>query len=375
MESSTVTDLDAKHPGLTNDLTEPGTAGPRRGPIRWYRTAVSPEDLRALQQRSDLLGGLQAGGYLALLILTGTLAYFSCGRAAWWVTLLLTFGHGTCFAFQINPVHELCHGTVFRTPVLNEIFKRLFSFIGWINFPMFSKGHATHHRFTLHPPHDLEVTLPIRIRLRQFFLKAFVNPTYGEGIWAIGEALRIARGRFQGDAELTLFPAGDPDRRRPIRWARALLAGHALLVAVAVAAALMGHPRFLMIPVLITFGQWYGGWLFFLCNNSQHIGLRNDVADFRLCSRTIELNPVVQFLYWHMNFHIEHHMYTQVPCYRLGRLHRLIERDLPPSPRGLVQTWRQIAAIQARQDDDPHYQYHATCPGPSRHTEAHVFVP
>ena len=41
---------------------------------------------------------------------------------------------------------------------------------------------------------------------------------------------------------------------------------------------------------------------------------------------------VVRFLYWHMNYHIEHHMYAAVPCYRLGRLHRAIRHELPPLP-------------------------------------------
>ena len=98
------------------------------------------------------------------------------------------------------------------------------------------------------------------------------------------------------------------------------------------------------------------------CNSSQHIGLSDEVPDFRLNSRTIYLNPVVEFLYWHMNYHIEHHMYAAVPCYKLGRLHRAIRHDLPETPNGLVATWRQIGTIQARQKQDPDYQYHPELP-------------
>lgn len=93
-------------------------------------------------------------------------------------------------------------------------------------------------------------------------------------------------------------------------------------------------------------------------------GLQDYVPDFRLCCRTFLVNPVVRFLYWHMNFHIEHHMYAAVPCYRLGKLHRLIRHDLAPCPRGLLATWRQIAAIQETQTHDPQYQYAAPCPNP-----------
>ena len=62
--------------------------------------------------------------------------------------------------------------------------------------------------------------------------------------------------------------------------------------------------------------------------------------------------------------YIEHHMYAAVPCYHLGRLHRLVRQDLPHCPRGLVETWRQIAAIQKRQKTDPDYQFVAALPPP-----------
>ena len=113
---------------------------------------------------------------------------------------------------------------------------------------------------------------------------------------------------------------------------------------------------------MVTFAPFYGGWLFFLCNNTQHAGLQGKVSDFRLNTRTVILNPFVRFLYWHMNYHIEHHMYVAVPCYHLGRLHKLIENDLPSCPRGLIEAWRQIIAIQKRQEVDPEYQFVAKLP-------------
>ena len=109
--------------------------------------------------------------------------------------------------------------------------------------------------------------------------------------------------------------------------------------------------------MLFTLASYYGRWLFLLCNSSQHIGLTDNVPDFRLNSRTILLNPVVQFLYWHMNYHIEHHMYAAVPCYKLGRLHRAIRHELPHCPDGLIATWREIATVMKRQRVEPDYQY------------------
>ncbi len=322
--------------------------------IEWYRTPLAKADFRGLHERSDFLGWCQTLGYLGVLALTGSAAWYSAGRFAWYVTLALVFLHGTVFAFQINAVHELGHGTVFKTKALNAFFERVFAFLGWINYEYFDVSHARHHRYTLHAPDDLEVVLPLKVMVRDFFRDGFLNP---RGLWfAIKDNLRRARGKFDGAWDTALFPPNSRERQAPIRWARTVLIGQGLVVVVSI---LM---HWWMLPVLTTLAPFYGGWLFFLCNNTQHIGLQDDVPDFRFCCRTFTLNPLVQFLYWHMNFHTEHHMYAAVPCYRLARLHRLIKHDLPPCPHGLVATWREIAAIQAIQKTNPEYQHVAALP-------------
>ena len=327
--------------------------------ISWYRTPIDVATLKQLHTRSDALGLLQSLAYLAVIILTGTVAYYSGGHWPVWITVLLIFLHGTCFAFQINAVHELGHNTVFKTTWLNSLFVRIFAFLGWINFELFNTSHARHHRYTLHPPDDLEVVLPLHVLVKNFFQQGFLNlaTTPGTPIGLIKDAVRLARGQFRGPWELALFPESSPDKRRPpVNWARTLLIGHALILVVSLSLKLW------LLPVLTTFAMFYGNWLFFVCNNTQHIGLQDNVPDFRLCCRTFTLNPVVRFLYWHMNFHTEHHMYAAVPCYKLAKLHRLIRHDLPPCPQGIVATWKQIAAIQETQKTNPAYQYAAPLP-------------
>lgn len=357
-------------------MTEEQSASTRKPrPVAWYRTPLEAVVRIELHERSDFWGGLQTFGYLGTLLMTGGLAFYSAGRWPWAVTLLLTFLHGTCFAFQINAVHELGHGTVFKTRWLNRLFEHVFGFLGWINFHVFDTSHVRHHQFTLHPPDDLEVVLPVRLVLKQFWRQGFFCGETAQGI--VAGNLRLARGEFVGEWELKLFPPGEPDKRRPaIRWSRMILAGHGLIIFASLLAGLLVHPRYLMIAVLVSLAPTYGGWLFFSCNSTQHIGLQDHVPDFRLCCRTFVLNPIARFLYWHMNYHIEHHMYAAVPCYKLGKLHRLIRHDLAPCPHGLLATWREIAAIQEVQQEDPAYQHQQACPNPrpkdvdQRHPEA-----
>ena len=54
-----------------------------------------------------------------------------------------------------------------------------------------------------------------------------------------------------------------------------------------------------------------------------------DMEDIYLSSRTIRTNPLVRFLFLHENYHLEHHLFPQVPSYHLARVHRLVWGRLP----------------------------------------------
>ena len=339
------------------------TGEQRKSTIGWYRSPVKREVLDALNQRSDLQGAFQTLGHLGLLALTGAAAFFVVGQlpfpAVAPVLLLILFLHGTMYAFLLNGFHEFCHKTVFKTKLLNSIFLYVFSFLGWYNPILFWASHQEHHKYTLHPPDDLEVTLPVKLTKKQFYKSGFVNP-WGF-VDAVKNVVRLSRGQLIGEWEHALFPESAVDsRRRLFTWARITLVGHVLLVAVSLALGLW------LLPVLITLAPFYGGWLLFLCNNTQHIGLQDDVPDYRLCCRTVILNPFVSFLYWRMNYHTEHHMYAAVPCYNLAKLHAAIKHDLPHCPVGLVEAWTEIAAIMKRQEAEPGYEYVPELPATAR---------
>ncbi len=323
--------------------------------IDWYRSPLDRNVLVVLNQRSDWKGMVQTLGYLGLLVLTGASAWYAAGRLSLPVLLLILFLHGTFFAFLLNAFHEFCHKTVFKTKILNTIFLQVVSFLSWNNPVLFWTSHQEHHKYTLHPPDDLEVVLPITLTLNSFLKSAVVNPWdfYGK----LKSCIWLSFGRLQGEWENALFPESAVELRRSLfNWARIQLVGHAVIVGVSLIYGLW------LVPVLVTLAPFYGGWLLYLCNNTQHVGLQDNVSDFRLCCRTIILNPFVRFLYWHMNYHTEHHMYAAVPCYNLGKLHKQVEADLPHCPVGLLETWEEISEIMKKQKMDSKYQYIAELP-------------
>ena len=109
--------------------------------------------------------------------------------------------------------------------------------------------------------------------------------------------------------------------------------------------------------MLLSLAPFYGGGFQYLLNEAQHIGLSDEVSDYRINTRTIILNPVLGFLYWQMNYHIEHHMYAAVPFYHLAELHELVKAGSPAPTRGVSGTWSQIIPIMRRQQREPGYQF------------------
>lgn len=350
-------------PRLTEEppLREFTKTARRSRAVAWYRTPLPPAELKRLHQRSDLLAAKQTFGFIVVLAGLGVATWWSVGRLPWWGTAALLYGYGMVVHFTINGVHELGHGTVFRSSWLNSACCHVLAFFGWINHEMFQASHVRHHRYTLHPPDDLEVVMPMRLMIWHFVRSCGFE--WARLRYTIGDIVRIAFGRFRGEWETTLFPPDKLEARRPaVRWARIVLGGHFVIAAGSLAT---GH---WIVPVMLVLAPALGGWLFWLCNNTQHVGLQENVPDFRLCCRTFTLNPVVRFLYWQMNYHTEHHMYAAVPCYRLPRLHRLIRHDLPPTQHGLIAVWREVGSILRRQAREPDYQHVPALPAPSNST-------
>ena len=64
------------------------------------------------------------------------------------------------------------------------------------------------------------------------------------------------------------------------------------------------------------------------------MGLKENAKDHRLSTRSVRLNPIFSFIYWKMEYHIEHHMFPMVPSYNLPKLYEVI-KDQMPEPQTL----------------------------------------
>src|SRR5262249_12584046 len=143
-----------------------------------------------------------------------------------------------------------------------------------------------------------------------------------------------AAGRLSGE-DKDYVPEGE-------RWKVVLEARLYVAVFAAVSAACLAMGSILpaMFIVLPTF---FGGCVdLILFGYTQHAGLAENVLDHRLNTRTVYMNPVARFIYWNMNYHLEHHMFPMVPYHALPRLHERMKADSPPAYPSLWAAWREI---------------------------------
>ena len=340
--------------------------------VKWYRCPIEGPKLRELTKRSDLQGWFQAGGHLLLFLLTGTITYLFWAQQMWLGFLLALFLHGTVASFFLGVApHELGHGTVFRTKWLNKVFLYLFSLLSWWDPFDYASSHTYHHRYTQYPEGDRENVMPMEPNLRPFLLlqlftiNLFGRPgrNFGKGglLWSIWVTWLSAQGKVAPkDAPitewLTALHADQPaEHARSMRWSRLLLLFHGTILVVSI---LTGQ---WVLTLLLSVAPFTASWAHYFVGLTQHLGLRNDVPDFRKNTRSMTLNPLLSFLYWRMNWHIEHHMYAGVPCYNLKALAREIADDMPP-PRTLVGAWREMRDIWRRQQSETGYEYDTPVP-------------
>jgi len=350
--------------------------------VQWYRSKMPPARFRELSRRSDRQGWIQAGGHLGLFCLTGAAVYLTWAQSLWLPFLAALFAHGTVASFfRGTAVHELGHGTVFRTKWLNSLFLYLFSLISWWNPFDYAASHTYHHRYTLHPEGDREVLLPIHpdvgrtFLLQMFTVNLLTRPgrTFGKG--GILSTVRVTMLDAVGRVGTTDIPANEwlealhgdqPDQhRRSMGWSRFQLAFHASVAALAVATGLW------VLPLIVTIPSYVANWLSYFVGLTQHCGLVEGTTDFRKSARSIRLPKFVEFLYWHMNWHTEHHMYAGIPCYNLPALALEIEDDMP-EPRSLRGAWREMLDTWERQKTDPDYAFDTPLPATARTGPRHV---
>ncbi|TVP77232.1 MAG: fatty acid desaturase [Puniceicoccaceae bacterium] len=106
------------------------------------------------------------------------------------------------------------------------------------------------------------------------------------------------------------------------RWIAIEYTGIATLIAVVI----------YLVPVDAILTFWlYPALVLMLLSNIRGLASHalGDMDTIYLSSRTVKTSRLVEILFLHENYHLEHHLFPQVPSYHLQRVHQLVWHRLP----------------------------------------------
>jgi len=307
----------------------------------WYTTPVPKAAMRQLLERRDGPAIRDTVLLLVLLLTSGGATIALWGT--WWAVvpyLIYAVLYGTS---SDSRWHECGHGTAFKTDWMNRGLYEVASFMVMRESVVWRWSHNRHHSDTIIVGRDPEIQIP---RPPDLWALALSLCAVGGYRTYFPSLLRHAFGQVT-PGERTFIPASE--FAKVYRNARLSLA---IYLAVIVAAVVLQC----WLPIfLFVLPQFFGTWLMIIHNTTQHAGLAENVLDHRLNCRTVYMNPISRFIYWNMNYHVEHHMFPLVPYHALPKLHAVIKLDCPPPYPSILSAWREILPAVLRQVKDPAY--------------------
>jgi fatty acid desaturase len=301
----------------------------------WYHTEIPRKVMKELMQRSDGPAIRDTIIWIAAHILSAAgLIYF---WGTWWcVPFVIIYGvvYGSACDSRW---HECGHGTAFKTRWMNDVIYEIASFQVMRNSVSWRWSHARHHTDTIIVGRDAEIAV---MRPPDLLRAALAFTGILDAYHSILTLSRNALGNLSEEEKIYI---PETERGKAITVAR----WH---MAIYIATVALSLYMWSFLPLmLVGLPRLYGCWHMVMTGLLQHIGLADNVVDHRLNSRTVYMNPISRFIYWNMNYHVEHHMFPMVPYHALPKLHELIKHDLPTPNPSIWHAYKEVWPIVKRQ--------------------------
>lgn len=314
----------------------------------WYHSDVPRKTMKELMKRRDGPAIRDTVIWLGLLIATAVGGIYFWGT---WMAVPFFLVYGVLYGSVCDSRwHECGHGTAFKTRWMNDFVYQISSFMVARNPVSWKWSHARHHTDTIIVGRDPEIALMRPPNL-------FEGAMHYIGLLDLPNSVKTLARNAMGNlsaAEKDYIP--ESEWGKAIFWARV----HMLVYLGAIAAAIY---MWSFLPLmLVGLPRIYGCWHMFMTGLLQHGGLAEDVVDHRLNSRTVYMNPISRWIYWNMNYHVEHHMFPMVPFHALPQLHALIKDDLPEPNPSIYDAYREMVLALWRQRSDPDYYFRRELP-------------
>ncbi len=307
----------------------------------WYQSPIPREKMRELMVRKDGPAMRDTFLWFGLILGSGCLVFLLWGS---WFVVFPYIVYSVLYASTSDSRwHEAGHGTAFKTNWMNNLLYEISSFMVFRQSSVWRWSHARHHSDTIIRGRDPEIAVPRPPQLRKIILTFF---GISSAIPEMKKLLSHASGRI--DAEVATY-VPESEYKKVFLKARLYVSVFLMVIAFSIIFGTILPLMYIGLPTLL------GSWLMPVYGLTQHAGLDENVLDHRLNSRTVYMNRIHRFLYWNMNYHVEHHMFPLVPYHALPKLHELMKNDCPPPYKNILEAYKEIIPAILKQRKDPTY--------------------
>jgi len=311
----------------------------------WFRPIIDKKELKNLTKRNDFAGWRHIIIYFFALFSLGLFCTYFWGT--WWFVIFY-IAYCTLWGGADAIWHECGHRTAFKTRSLNDFFYYIASFMNNFEPVRWRWSHSLHHSYTASiDPHDFEVEGSIFSKPN--ILTFIIRFIPGIGFFEIQNSLykEIIQHAFKIETKVMKECIPADKKNRCVIVSRIFVFIWILIILLSILMNSLLVIFLLLIPKF--FATINAVW-----GLTQHMGLKENTKDHRLSTRSVRLNPIFSFIYWKMEYHIEHHMFPMVPSYNLPKLHEIIKKELP-KPQNLFEAYKEIIPAVIKKHKDPNY--------------------
>lgn len=212
---------------------------------------------------------------------------------------------GLSFFVFFLEAHEGMHSVLFKNKLLNDLVSFVFCLPLFMSLTGAVILHLRHHRYLGERGDPDEYRFYAKTRL---------------GLWL----LYYGRVFIAPLVYIFLIPVLGYHHSTTRQRRRILLEFAGMLILYAVIFSQIPFPVLLLVWLLPTFVT---GFLIGLWGLAQHA--LTDASDPLLASRSIHASPLVSFCFINQNYHLEHHLFPEVPSYHLKKVYEATWQQLP----------------------------------------------